>query len=216
MYQRRAVSVEKKSRKVNLHVWFLKKTCWPVLFLFLAIYMSVKHTLLLPIRIALAPITAVRAVPVCTCLTDTVFKETKSDSIIRLSHSVWSTCKSLVTRVYTAHGYEYSNIAWTYVCVYRCAADMTTSPSASCNTMRIDRLVRTIPHLCLTCEKAEVWTDRLSRLLEGIRPAQATLLGSFLACHHRASVWSTISRTSPFLKLTPASVQGMVGSCWGL
>ena len=61
-----------------------------------------------------------------------------------------------------------------------------------------------------------IQSDRLSRLVEGMRPAQAVLLGSFLACHQRASVWSTISSTSPFLKPIPASAQGMVGSCCGL
>lgn len=64
--------------------------------------------------------------------------------------------------------------------------------------------------------RLSIETDRLSRLVEGISPAQAVLLGSFLACHQRASVWSTISRMSPFRKLIPASAQGMVGSCWGL
>lgn len=59
-------------------------------------------------------------------------------------------------------------------------------------------------------------SHRWRRLEEGTRPAQQAVLGSFLACHQRASVWSTISRMSPFLKATPASAQGMVGSCWGL
>lgn len=60
-----------------------------------------------------------------------------------------------------------------------------------------------------------IFTDLLSKLLDGTRPAQAVWLGSVLACHQRASLWSTISRMSPRLKLTPASAQGIAGSSRG-
>lgn len=59
-------------------------------------------------------------------------------------------------------------------------------------------------------------TDLFSKLVEGMRPAQAEMLGSFTACHQRVSDWSTISSISPFLNTMPASAQGMEGSNWGL
>lgn len=63
---------------------------------------------------------------------------------------------------------------------------------------------------------AKFQTDDLNWLVEGMRPQHNEALWSFLACHHRMSLWSTISSKSPLLKAIPASGQGIAGSCRGL
>lgn len=60
-----------------------------------------------------------------------------------------------------------------------------------------------------------VWCHLFSMLAEGIRPAHDIVRGSFLACHHCPSDWSTTSSRSPLLNAIPASGQGMEGSWWG-
>lgn len=55
----------------------------------------------------------------------------------------------------------------------------------------------------------------LRRWFEGMSPAQALRSETFLACHQRASFWSTIWSISPLLKGKPASAHGMAGSCKG-